>query len=44
MLIQRCLKEVGQTRDTELTAFTDGCSALRSILVNAGVTDPPVLD
>ena len=32
-LIQRGLKEVGQTTDTELTAFTDGCSGLRSILV-----------
>ena len=43
-LIQRGLKEVGQTTDTELTAFTDGCSGLRSILVNAGVTEPPGLD
>jgi hypothetical protein len=43
-LIQRCLKEVGQTTDTELTAFTDGCSGLRSILVSAGVTEPPGLD
>jgi hypothetical protein len=43
-LIQRGLKEVGQTTDTELTAFTDGCSGLRSILVKAGVTDPPGLD
>src|SRR3954464_14759585 len=43
-LIQRGLKEVGQTTDTELTAFTDGCSGLRSIMVNAGVTEPPGLD
>ena len=43
-LIQRGLKEVGQTTDTELTAFTDGCSGLRSILVNPGVTEPPGLD
>ncbi|EWY36085.1 hypothetical protein N825_29960 [Skermanella stibiiresistens SB22] len=43
-LIQRGLKEVGQTTDTEPTAFTDGCSGLRSILVNAGVTEPPGLD
>ena len=43
-LIQRGLKEVGQTTDTELTAFTDGCSGLRSILVKAGVTEPPGLD
>jgi hypothetical protein len=38
------LREVGQTEDTELTAFTDGCSGLRSILVEAGVTKPPYLD
>jgi hypothetical protein len=44
MLIRRGLKEVGQTKDTELTAFTDGCSGLRSILVKAGVTEPPLLD
>src|SRR5918994_2228699 len=43
-LIQRGLKEVGQTADTELTAFTDGCSGLRSTLVNAGVSEPPGLD
>ena len=36
--------EVGQTADTELTAFTDGCPGLRSILVDAGITEPPVLD
>ena len=28
-LIQRGLAEVGHTADTELTAFTDGCSGLR---------------
>jgi hypothetical protein len=43
-LIRRGLKEVGQTPETELTAFTDGCSGLRSILVNAGITKPPYLD
>jgi hypothetical protein len=43
-LIRRGLKEVGHTADTELTAFTDGCPGLRSILVNAGVTAPPYLD
>ena len=42
-LIRRGLQEVGQTEDTELTAFTDGCSGLRSILVKAGVTEPPAL-
>ena len=43
-LIRRGLKEVGQTEDTKLTAFTDGCSGLRSILVDAGVKAPPSLD
>jgi hypothetical protein len=27
-----------------LTAFTDGCSGLRTVLANAGVTKPPILD
>jgi hypothetical protein len=39
-LIQRGL----QTADTAITAFTDGCSGLRSILVDAGVTASPYLD
>jgi hypothetical protein len=43
-LIQRSLAEVGQAQETEISAFTDGCSELRSILVNAGVTEPPFLD
>jgi hypothetical protein len=43
-LIRRGLAAVGQTADTELTAFTDGCSGLRSILADAGVTAPPCLD
>jgi hypothetical protein len=43
-LIRRGLKEVGHIEETELTAFTDGCSGLRSILVDAGVTKPPGLD
>jgi hypothetical protein len=42
--IRRSLADVGKTADTELTAFTDGCSGLRSILINAGVTKPPGLD
>jgi hypothetical protein len=44
VLIQRGLVDVGKTADTELTAFTDGCSGLRAILVKAGVTEPPGLD
>jgi hypothetical protein len=43
-LIQRGLAAVGHTDETELAAFTDGCSGLRSTLVNAGVTTPPSLD
>jgi hypothetical protein len=43
-LIDRNLETVGRNGDTKLTAFTDGCSGLRSILTNAGVTDPPILD
>jgi hypothetical protein len=35
---------VGRIDDTELTAFTDGCPGLRSILVDAGVTNPPIAD
>src|SRR5690242_1863977 len=43
-LIRRSLAAVGHTPDTKLTAFTDGCSGLRSILVEAGVAEPPFLD
>jgi hypothetical protein len=44
VLINRNLDAVGRTEDTELTAFTDGCPGLRRILVDAGVTEPPILD
>jgi hypothetical protein len=43
-LIQRTLKAVGRTDTTEVTAFTDGCPGLRTVLTNAGVTKPPILD
>src|SRR3954451_11436234 len=43
-LIRRRLQEVGHTPDTALTAFTDGCPGLRSILAEAGVAEPPFLD
>jgi hypothetical protein len=43
-LIRRNLQIVGRTADTAVTAFTDGCSGLRSILANVGVTKPPILD
>ena len=36
MLISRNLEAMGRTDDTDLTAFTDGCSGLRSILAAAG--------
>ena len=43
-LIRRNLEAVGQTEDTALTAFTDGCPGLRGILANAGLAEPPMLD
>jgi len=43
-LIRRTLDAVGQAKDTALTAFTDGCSGLRRILADAGVTTRPMLD
>jgi hypothetical protein len=44
LLIRRSLDAVGQTEATVLTAFTDGCSGLRRILADAGVTEMPILD
>ena len=43
-LIRRSLDVVGRTKDTALTAFTDGCPGLRRILAGAGITEPPILD
>jgi hypothetical protein len=43
-VIRRGLAEIGQTADTGITAFTDGCSGLRSILVDAGIKALPYLD
>ena len=43
-LIQRTLETVGRTDTTKVTAFTDGCPGLRTVLVNAGVTKLPILD
>ncbi len=43
-LIKRTLETVGRTDTTKVTAFTDGCPGLRAVLVNAGVTKPPILD
>jgi hypothetical protein len=35
---------LGRTADTALTGFTDGCSGLRRILADVGVTETPILD
>jgi len=43
-LIRRNLDAVGRTKDTTLTAFTDGCPGLRRILLDAGVDGLPILD
>ena len=43
-LIRRNLETAGRTDDTEVIAFTDGCPGLRSVLVDAGITTPPILD
>jgi hypothetical protein len=43
-LIRRSFRAVGRTDDTEVVAFTDGCPGLRSILIDAGITTPPILD
>jgi hypothetical protein len=44
VLINRNLDAVGRTEHTALIAFTDGCSGLRRILADAGVTTAPFLD
>lgn len=43
-LIRRSLDAVGRTGKTALTAFTDGCSGLRRILLDAGIKELPILD
>jgi hypothetical protein len=43
-VIRQTFRAVGRTDDAGLTAFTDGCPGLRSILVDAGITTPPILD
>jgi hypothetical protein len=42
--IRRSLEAVGRTAATKVTAFTDGCPGLRSILADAGVTTRPIAD
>jgi hypothetical protein len=43
-LIRSRLDAVGRTEKTALTTFTDGCPGLRRILLDAGVTERPILD
>ena len=43
-LIRGNLDAAGRAGDTALTAFTDGCPGLRRILLEAGVTELPILD
>jgi hypothetical protein len=42
--IRRKLEAVDRTAATKVTAFTDGCRGLRSILADAGVTMRPIAD
>jgi hypothetical protein len=44
VLVRRGLETVGRSAATALTAFTDGCPGLRSILAGAGITKPPIAD
>jgi hypothetical protein len=43
-LLRRTIDTIGRDDDTAVTAFTDGCPALRPVLGHAGVTKPPILD
>jgi len=44
VLIHGGLEAAGRTASTAVTAFTDGCPGLHSILTEAGVTTPPIAD
>ncbi len=44
VLLRRSLDAVGRADETALPAVTDGCSGLRRILADAGVTGMPMLD
>lgn len=44
VLIRRSLEAVGRTTDSVVTAFTDGCPGLQSILSEAGVAKSPIAD
>jgi len=43
-LLRQKLDVAGRAAATVVTAFTDGCPGLRTVLVNAGVPTPPILD
>jgi hypothetical protein len=43
-LIRRSLETAGRTAETAVTAFTDGCPGLQSILAEAGITTPPIAE
>ena len=43
-VIERCLAGAGRAAGTQLTAFTDGCAGLRTLLRSVGVEAPPILD
>jgi len=43
-LIQRTLETVGRTDTTEVTAFTDDCAGLSTVLTNVGVMKSPILN
>jgi len=43
-LIRGNLDAVGRTKNTALTAFTDGCPGLRHILLGVGIAELPILD
>ena len=43
-LLSQNLGVAGRADATVVTAFTDGCPGLRTILVNAGIPTPPILD
>jgi hypothetical protein len=44
VLIRQNLDAVGRTKDTVLTTFTDGCSGLRRVFADAGISERPILD
>lgn len=43
-VIEHCLAGAGRTVGTRLTAFTDGCAGLRSLLRSVDIAAPPILD